>query len=148
MSKAHTNVNVYLILKKKSYILLHHRNKTGYCDGQYGLISGHVEKDESAIQSIIREAKEEAGIIISSQDLLLVHCMHRCTDRLNIDLFFSCDEWEGEIQNREPNKCKELTFFPVEALPINTINYIKAAIIAAENNFHYSESGWDGKLLR
>ncbi len=47
---------------------------------------------------MIREAHEEAGIAIRSEDLQVVHVMHRRNDtptklpRLNV--FFFCEKWE------------------------------------------------------
>ncbi|MGL4539936.1 MAG: NUDIX domain-containing protein [Candidatus Rhabdochlamydia sp.] len=70
-------LNVYLIVKKKNAILLSLRQNTGYYDGSYGLVSGHVEEEESAINALIREAKEEAGIQLFSSQIKPIHIMHR-----------------------------------------------------------------------
>lgn len=105
------NVNVYLVLRQDDKVLLCLRKNTGYLDGCYGLVSGHVENKESAIAAMIREANEEAGIQIESNFLHLVHVMHRKTNRYNIDLFFESTQWQGVITNREPQKCAALSFF-------------------------------------
>lgn len=136
-------VNVYLILRKENVVLLHLRKNTGYCDGYYGLVAGHVEDGESAISAMVREAYEEAGILIHPSDLKAVHTMHRQTNRLNIDLFFECQKWQGTITNREPQKCSKLEFFSLERLPLNIIDYIKDGLEAALNQNFYSESGWN-----
>ncbi len=138
-----TNVNAYLILKKENQILLHLRENTGYYDGYYGLVSGHVEEGESAQAGLIREAQEEAGISLNAKDLHFAYCLHRQTNRLNIDLFFTCTSWEGEITNREPEKCAALQFFPPEEFPINMIGYIKQAIMDNDQGKYYSEQGWN-----
>jgi 8-oxo-dGTP diphosphatase len=65
-------VNTYLLLRKEKKILLSLRKNTGY----YGLVSGHVEDQESASSAMIREAKEEVNII-RSESLKVVHLMHR-----------------------------------------------------------------------
>ena len=52
---------VYLILIQKKNILLLRRFNTGWEDGNYSLISGHLDGKESVIQAMIREAEEEAG---------------------------------------------------------------------------------------
>ena len=52
----------YLVLIKEKKILLLRRFNTGYEDGNYSFIAGHVEKSESFTACIIREAKEEANI--------------------------------------------------------------------------------------
>lgn len=61
------------------------RKNTGY----FGLISRHVEDHESARSAMVREAKEEANLIIHSESLTVAHLMHRKTDRFNIDIFFN-----------------------------------------------------------
>lgn len=137
-----TSVNVYLVLRKGEEVLLHLRKNTGYCDGYYGLVAGHVEDGEQATTAMIREAYEEAGIQIELSSLKAVHVMHRQTNRFNMDLFFECCEWAGDITNREPEKCASLTFFPLTELPSNTIDYIKDALEDIANNNFYSENGW------
>ena len=49
-------VAVYLIVKNGDNLLLSLREGTGYMDGYYGLVSGHVEKGEPAKYACIREA--------------------------------------------------------------------------------------------
>jgi NADH pyrophosphatase NudC (nudix superfamily) len=51
-------VAAYLVLKKKNKVLLLKRHNTGYEDGNYSVIAGHVEPGESFRQTIIREAQE------------------------------------------------------------------------------------------
>lgn len=141
ITKKGTHVCAYLILRQADNVLLLLRKNTGYCDGQYGLVSGHVEDGESATAGMIREAKEEAGIEISQ--LRVVHVLHRYSNRQNVDIFFECTAWEGELKNQEPEKCASLEFFPLANLPENTIPYIARTIQAAANGIHYSEEGWN-----
>lgn len=136
------SVNVYLVLHKQDEILLSLRKNTGYCDDYYGLVAGHVEDDESATAAMIREAYEEAGIHIQPSNLKVVHVMHRQTNRLNVDIFFECREWQGDIVNHETNKCGALIFFSVKQLPANVIDYIGDALQAIANDNFYSEQGW------
>jgi 8-oxo-dGTP pyrophosphatase MutT (NUDIX family) len=133
-----------LIVNKK--ILLLHRQNTGYEDGKYSLIAGHVEKGESFTKCVIREAKEEAGITIQPQDLKVVHVMQRWSskykyDRNRIDVFFTTKKWIGEITNTETEKCKDLTWFDLDKLPENIIPCIKEVIENIQQNIFYSEYG-------
>lgn len=141
--KAKAFVNALLVLIKEDHILLLLRKNTGYADGFYGLVSGHVEENESAIQAMVREAYEEAGIRILPENLHLVHTMHSQSNRINISLFFTCTKWEGDIVNNEPDKCETLAFFPINNLPENTIDAIAHAIRCIQNQEIYSEMGWD-----
>jgi 8-oxo-dGTP pyrophosphatase MutT (NUDIX family) len=136
------SINVYLILHNEDTVLLLLRKNTGYCDGYFSLIAGHVEDGESATSAMIREAHEEAGICLDRSSLRVVHVMHRCTNRFNIDVFFECHDWQGDIVNQEPDKCEGLFFVPVKQLPPNTIDYIRSVLEAVEERKFYSEYGW------
>jgi 8-oxo-dGTP pyrophosphatase MutT (NUDIX family) len=138
---------VYILLTKsikgKTYLLMLERFNTGYEDGKFSLIAGHVESGESAIQCAIREAKEEAGIIIKSEDLEFCHLLHRTQNhpqQSRIDIFFQTTKWQGEPQNMEPDKCSQLKWFPINQLPANTIPYIKKSIQSILQNQYYLES--------
>ena len=118
----------YLILMRDGKVLLLRRHNTGYRDGEYGLPSGHLEKGESPIETVIREAKEEIGIDISPSLLHFQHVMYRKNDGQSneyIDFFFVCNWWQGEPENLEPNKCDDLNWFRIDELPENTISYIQ-----------------------
>ncbi len=136
-------IAVYLALIKDGQVLLLKRKNTGYQDGNYSLVSGHMEGREPAKQSIIREAKEEAGVELRPEDLEVVHVMHRLApEREYIDVYLQTSIWSGEIKNLEPNKCAELAWYPLNQLPSNIIPEVKLALENIENGVHYSEFGW------
>lgn len=136
------SVNAYLILKQQDKILLHLRKNTGYCDGMWSLVAGHVEDGESATEGMVREAYEEVGLSLDPAQIQAVHIMHRKTNRLNVDVFFDCKSWQGEIQNREPEKCEKLEFFPLSSLPLNIVDYNAMALRCISEGKFYSELGW------
>jgi len=135
----------YLVLIKGGKILLQRRFNTGYEDGKYSMVAGHVDKGETFTQCLIREVKEEAGIILNPEDLKVVHTMHRNsgTEENNerVDIFFTAEKWVGRIENREPHKCDDLSWFDLGDIPDNTIPYIKQAIDCIKNKIFYSEHG-------
>ena len=135
----------YVILRRENKILLQRRLNTGYEDGNYGLVSGHVEQGEAYQNAIMREAKEEAGVILRLEDLRFAHLMHRKDigeDNERADVFFVVERWEGEVKNVEPHKCDDLSWFPVNNLPVHTIPYIRTVIENVEQGISYSEYGW------
>lgn len=134
------SVNAYLILKQQDRVLFQLRKNTGYCDGMWSLMAGHVEDGESATDGLIREANEELGIELIPSDLKVVHVMHRRSNRFNVDVFFECTTWRGTIQNREPEKCECIEFFSLDQLPTNMVDYNRTVF---QNNNFYSEEGWD-----
>ncbi|MDZ8089199.1 MAG: NUDIX domain-containing protein [Nostoc sp. DedQUE12b] len=52
----------YLILIKDEKILLIRRFNTGYEDGKYSVVAGLGDGNETFVQAVVREAKEEVGI--------------------------------------------------------------------------------------
>jgi 8-oxo-dGTP pyrophosphatase MutT (NUDIX family) len=144
--RAGSSVSTYLILQQNNQILLGLRKNTGYNDGLWSLVAGHVEDGEPATTAMIREAKEEIGIELTPADIRVVHIMHRKSNRLNVDIFFVCSSWAGTIQNCEPEKCEKLEFFPIDALPINIVNYNADVLQSLAKGEFYSEQGWDLQL--
>ena len=130
----------YFVLIKNNKILLQRRFNTGYEDGKYSIVAGHVDKGETFTEAIIREVKEEAGIILQAEDLSVVHVMNRnIQDDERIDVFFIAEKWTGNIENKEPNKCDDLSWFDLDDMPDNVIPYIKEAINHIKNKIIYSE---------
>lgn len=141
--RSKVNVNAYLVLEYEGKILLSLRKNTGYQDGQYSLVAGHVEACESATIAMCREALEEIGIEINPADLKMSLTMHRRTDRDNIDLFMKCTTWKNKIINNEPHKCETLAFFDYDKIPKNTIPYIVQALQCIKQRISYAEVGWE-----
>ena len=102
----------------------------------------HVDSDEDLKTAMIREAKEEAGIEITPNNINFASVMHRKSDDERIDFFFIADSWEGEITNMEPQKCDDLSWFDINKLPSNTIPYIKRAIGNYISDVQFDVYGW------
>jgi ADP-ribose pyrophosphatase YjhB (NUDIX family) len=136
---------VYLILIKEGKILLARRYKTGWMDGNYSLIAGHLDGKEKVSDSMIREAYEEAGIKIAKKDLIPLKVLHRNStdDKEYMDFFFVAERWEGEPTIKELDKCDDMSWFPVENLPENTLPYVKDVIENYKDGIPFIESGWD-----
>ena len=137
---------VYLILEKNGRILLSRRYNTGHEDGNYSLVAGHLEGDESFRQAMIREAEEEAGIILNPDDLKVVHITHKRKmtgdDSERIDIFLTANKWKGEPKNMESDKCDDLKWFSRDDLPKNIVSYVEHALKQIEENRFYSELGF------
>lgn len=143
----HANIcAAYLILMRAEKVLLLMRKNTGYHDGEYSLIAGHVEQGESFTDTIVREAKEEADIEIDPLLLDVVHVMHRKSSddkSERVDVYFQAKKWKGKIDNKEPKKCFELCWFQISHLPANTVPEVSIAISNSIRGLKYSEHGWD-----
>lgn len=135
---------VYLIPMKDNQILLARRFNTGWMDGMYSLISGHIDGNEPVTTAMIREAFEEARIKLTKEDLKPATVLHRkSTDQEYIDFFFVTKHWEGKITIGEPDKCDDLSWYPIDNLSENTLPYIKDVLNNYKNTVAFSESGWE-----
>lgn len=135
---------VYLVLVREGKILLARRLRTGYEDGKYSMVAGHVDGGETMREALVREAQEEAGIRIEPDQLKHALTMHRwCGDHERVDLFFTAERWAGEIRNMEPDKCDDLAWFPLDGMPDNVIPYVREAIACYRKGETYCEFGWE-----
>ena len=132
----------HLILVKDGKILLSRRFNTGYEDGKYSVVAGHLDGNETFRQAMIREAREEAGISIASKDLEIVHVMHRKSNDERIDFFLMPTKWRGQPKIMEPQRCDEMRWFNLKRLPKNTIPYVRQAVEMVRKKTFYSEHGW------
>ena len=118
-------VAVYLLPLREGQVLLLRRHNTGYEDGNYSVITGHVEPGERVMQALSREAAEEAGIQLDAKEVHFVCVIQRqgADGPVYLDFFFLAEHWQGQVQSCEPSKCDDLQRFPLIALPTNTIPY-------------------------
>lgn len=82
-------VAVHLFFLRDKQILLLRRFKTGYEDGSYSVVAGHVDAGETVTQAAIREAKEEVGVMLEPTDRKVVHVMHRKSEDERVDFFMA-----------------------------------------------------------
>lgn len=133
---------VYLALRRGNDVLLLRRANTGYQDGKYSLIAGHLDGDELGTVAMVREAKEEAGIIVKPEDLKFVHVVHRLgrnDGQERVDLFYEATNWTGEVVNVEPEKCDDLSWYPIDHLPDNMLPFVKCVLQDISSGVAYSE---------
>lgn len=132
--RRHTEiVDVHLILRRGDEVLLARRANTGYADGLLHAPSGHLEDGEDVRSGMIREAREEIGVELAPEDLTAAVVMqHRAPDGgARIGWFFVARHGVGgEPVNREPDKCSELGWYPLDALPDDMVAYCRAALDA------------------
>ena len=132
---------VAVMLKRGNEILLLKRSSTRtYAPNKYHLMGGHVEQGETFCTAAIREAREELGIVIQSQDLKFVHMYHRTSIEPTIVVtVFECVIWQGEIANIEPEKHSDVAWFNVNNLPDDMVIPHKNAIELITQGIAYSE---------
>ena len=134
---------VHLFLIRDGRILLLRRFNTGYEDGNYSVVAGHLDGGEKVRDAAVREAAEEVGILIVPQDVEVVGVMHRKSNDERIDWFVTIRRWTGEIRNAEPDKCDDLAWFAPDRLPPNIIPYVRRAIENYTRGIWFDSFGWE-----
>ncbi|HEX5503811.1 MAG TPA: NUDIX domain-containing protein [Thermomicrobiales bacterium] len=140
-------VTAHLILVQGDRVLLSRRCNTGYADGLYSVVAGHLDGGEEVVVAAIREAREEAGIVIAPADLAVVGVMHRLEGDERVDFFLAASRWAGEAVNAEPHKCAELAWHPLDRLPEDIVPYVRLALDRyrrAPGRLWFESLGWPG----
>lgn len=137
---------VYGILTLGDRVLLMRRAGSGYRDGQLSLPAGHLDGGEDAVNGLVRELHEELMIAVDPACCRLAVTMHRApetsSDREYLDLFFAVDRWTGTPAIGEPSRCSELVWAQRSALPSGLVDYVAAALDAADNARPLLLHGW------
>lgn len=131
-----------LLIDADDQVLFGRRQNTGFEDGAYHLPSGHLEAGESVVQALIRESKEEIGVIVSPEHVEFAHVMHNSSSGGRVAFFFVVRTWDGSPENCEPGKCSELRWFPFGHLPDHLIDYCRRALWHIAAGQAFSVYGW------
>lgn len=116
-------------------VLLQRRRGTGYRDGHWAVVAGHVDPGESAVEAALRETQEEAGVRVAPDDLVPLTAVHRYWPgagpvEQRIDMFFAARRWTGEPRLVEPDKADALDWFSLDALPEPTVPHERLVLDA------------------
>ena len=89
---------------------------------------GHLEFKESFLENAIRETKEETDLDVKSVDVLAVtNDIFEAEEKHYVTIVMKAREWSGEAKIMEPNKCSEMKWFDLSALP--------SPLFVSNNNF-------------
>ncbi|MGW1788241.1 NUDIX hydrolase [Streptomyces tubercidicus] len=137
-------VHLYLENARGEILLgLRHPNSL-YAGGRWHFLAGHCEQ-ESAVACLVREAHEEAGLLIDPGAVEYVHAVHMLdapgTQPL-MQMVFRARRWTGTPEILEPDKCVSWSWWRPEALPEPLVPYTRAAIDGVRAGRLYTEMGW------
>lgn len=115
-----------------------------YAGDTWHYLAGRCEQ-ESALACLVREAREEAGLVIDPVDVELAHVVH-VVDTPGalplMQLVFTAHRWEGVPKVLEPDKCLTWQWWPRHELPDRIVPYTRTAIAAISEGCAYSQLGW------
>ena len=118
-------LDVHILVKRGAEVLFLQRKNTGYRDGFFSLIGGHVEQNEPAHDAAARELAEETGLRIDPARFRLVHVLQKFAASPRLSFFLEVDlPTDQEPRNSEPERCEVLTWARLEQPPAPTIPYI------------------------
>jgi len=137
-----------LVLTQHDQILLALRDGTGYCDGKYNVPSGKLDEGETVLEALVREAREEIGLTLATEELRHVATLHARNPegQRRFGLFFTVEHdsaRHGEPINVEPHKCAKIEWFPIDMLPDNTVPYTAAGIDLMRTGGTFGLVEWD-----
>lgn len=87
-------------------------------DGFWGLPGGRMEPDEQVMEAGKRELTEETGLKAKELVFLNTAVQHQGGGRW-VQFGFIAYGITGKVENREPECCAELKWFPIDKLPKN-----------------------------
>jgi mutator protein MutT len=130
-----------IVFKSSSEVLLARRGPAARNEiGAWEFPGGAVEFGETLINAVVREFREEYGILIAVDSLLGVFD-HFIKDEHQhwISATYLAHHVTGDVHVREPEKCLEARWFPLENLPeplsivtkSNLAEYLRNADLAA-----------------
>ncbi|MFE6974335.1 NUDIX domain-containing protein [Streptomyces sp. NPDC057682] len=138
-------VGVHLYLERDGQVLLGLRHpESAFAASTWHLLAGHCEA-ESATACLVREAYEEADLVIDPADLELVHTVHmvnRPGAQPRVNLVFRTRAWDGMPKLKEPDKCVAWQWWSTKDLPEPIVPYARTAIEGIKAGRAYSELGW------
>lgn len=112
-----------LVFNATGELLLLRRANTGFMDGQYALPGGHRQPGEETVAAAARECREEARVEVA--DIKPIVAMPYAG---GVDFIFEAMHWSGTPGIGEPDKCDDLLFAPLDALPSPTATFVGAAL--------------------
>jgi len=124
-------VGVIIIDAFTGKILLGKR-KNAYKSGMWGFPGGRLEKTEPLMTCAVRELLEETGV--HGNEFHYVGAVRELQGNKNergynfIHFIFSCQDYSGTIETKEPDKCEGWEWFSLDALPKEILPGHKAAI--------------------
>jgi 8-oxo-dGTP pyrophosphatase MutT (NUDIX family)/tRNA A-37 threonylcarbamoyl transferase component Bud32 len=145
-------LDVHLIALRDSNagpeVLLSRRAGAVYAAGCWHLPSGHLDGPwEDVVTAVVREAREETGILIDPADVRAAVTVHHRAPggRTRVGFFFEVRTWQGSPRVLEPEVCDGMGWFPLNALPEPMVAYCRAGLDAyradARVAVHFQESG-------
>jgi 8-oxo-dGTP diphosphatase len=148
-------VSVHLVLVQqdvqgRAQIFLMKRENSFDHNGKYVFIAGKVDHNETPIQAMVREAKEEANLDLQESDITPAMVIYRTALNYKneavdaVEFFMVAHRYGGTPTIMEPDLCSEMAFYARDDVPHNLSESV--ATFLAEQTSDYVEvtkEKWD-----
>ena len=136
-------IAVVSVVIRNNNILLLKRKNTPWMNWYWGILWGRLDAGESMTHWAIRELREETGLTISDENIAFKSIVQHKDERWErIYFIIQVVDINEEPQNREPEKCEDMQWFPLNNLPQNITPQVQIALDAIQNQEHYQEFGY------
>ena len=137
-----TYVSTHLVHQQDGKHLLLRRSGGPYYSGFLSLVAGHVEPGETPSAALVREAKEEIGVVFTQADLTFRLVIYRrLPDRVYVDYFFAVQKLDREPLIMEPDKASEIGYFEIADVQDQMVPYVVAALRTQLPYLEFDETG-------
>ena len=139
-------VDVLLLYTRGDDLLVGLR-QGGYAAGNWDTPSGKLDPGETLEQGMAREAREETGLHLPPDRLSMVAMTHwhppDGPPRLGVFFHVEADPGvHGEPRVAEPEKCAELRWAPLNALPTPLMRYTRIGVELFTTGRVYAAMDW------
>lgn len=86
-------------------------------EGNYGVPGGHVEFGESPEACAVRELTEETGLVVHKLKFVSIINDPRQGAGHYLQFVYLCDDFQGEPQTMEPDRCAGWQWFDINNPP-------------------------------
>jgi len=86
----------------------------------YSIPGGHLENGETFEEAAIKEVFEETGLIIKNPIVYGVTNnlrTYKIENKHYVSINLFVNEYEGELENKEPHKCEGWDWYPLSQIP-------------------------------
>lgn len=115
--QATPKVGVAIILVNDDGKVLLMKRQGSHGAGCWSVPGGHLEIGESELECCTRELKEETNLDLLSLEKHTFMNDINMEEGLHYVTLYYFGEFQGELENMEPFKCKELGWFSINSLP-------------------------------
>lgn len=109
---------------------------------------GHVEKDESFVESTIREIKEETGLTVSNLQLCGIKQFQTLDDARYVVLLYKTNCFEGKLKSSDEGKVFWIKAEEIDNYPLaNDFRQMYEVFISEDMSEFYYHKNWNIRLL-